>query len=722
MKNKAFYLIMVISLLAAMFNVTPAYAANAVVGTGTAASCTEGAFNTALATANTGGGTITFNCGAAVTTINFNSAKSILTEDVTIDGGNLIILAGKAGVRHFIVNGGLTFTLKDITLQNGNHADRGGSVESTGAQVVLNHATFLNNSAVNQGGAVYCYVGTGGTLTVTNSYFEGNSTKRGGAIYNDGCAATISNSTFKSNTASQTGGGVHHDNSATLTITDSIFQSNSGFDGGGFYNAIGATATLTNVDFLSNTGSYGGGFENNGTTTVNNSLINGNTVTGSGGGLWNLFGTVYLNYVTVSNNTAGEGGGVNSYGTHLEINYASIESNTATGSNGGGGIYHVGGTAFIKNVSIIGNQATHATGKGGGIYQNSGDNLTLTNATVANNTAAYFGGGMYHYGRYGILTNVTLANNTALAGNAIYEDSPNTFLIQMTNSVIFGASNNCDGPAFTSLGNNISKGTCSSLSHPSDQNNIAGEVNLSALANNGGVFLMQTMLPNAGSPVIDAANNASCLTTDQRGLTRPVDGDGNGSVNCDIGAVEYNPVPVFTDVPKAYWAAAFIERLSYSGITSGCAAGLYCPESSVTRAQMAIFLEKGLHGSTFNPPNVSPTFTDTVGHFAEDWIEALKNDGITSGCAAGLYCPEDSVTRAQMAIFLLKAKHGSAYTPPSPTGIFSDVPTNYWAAAWIEQLAAEGITSGCAAGVYCPESPVTRAQMAVFLVKAFNLP
>ncbi|HNC09483.1 MAG TPA: S-layer homology domain-containing protein, partial [Anaerolineales bacterium] len=64
----------------------------------------------------------------------------------------------------------------------------------------------------------------------------------------------------------------------------------------------------------------------------------------------------------------------------------------------------------------------------------------------------------------------------------------------------------------------------------------------------------------------------------------------------------------------------------------------------------------------------------------------------------------------------------ASYSPPPATGTFSDVPTDYWAAAWIEQLAAEGITSGCGSGIYCPENPVTRAQMAVFLVKAFNLP
>jgi hypothetical protein len=77
-----------------------------------------------------------------------------------------------------------------------------------------------------------------------------------------------------------------------------------------------------------------------------------------------------------------------------------------------------------------------------------------------------------------------------------------------------------------------------------------------------------------------------------------------------------------------------------------------------------------------------------------------------------------------MAVFLLRAKYGASYNPPavgSTTG-FADVPPTYWAAAWIKQLVAEGITSGCGAATYCPDAPVTRAQMAVFLVKTFNLP
>jgi hypothetical protein len=75
-----------------------------------------------------------------------------------------------------------------------------------------------------------------------------------------------------------------------------------------------------------------------------------------------------------------------------------------------------------------------------------------------------------------------------------------------------------------------------------------------------------------------------------------------------------------------------------------------------------------------------------------------------------------------MAKFLLRAKHGSEYTPP--TGIFADVPTTYWALSWIEQLYAEGITGGCSLSPlsYCPDSSVTRAEMAKFLVLTFNLP
>jgi hypothetical protein len=182
----------------------------------------------------------------------------------------------------------------------------------------------------------------------------------------------------------------------------------------------------------------------------------------------------------------------------------------------------------------------------------------------------------------------------------------------------------------------------------------------------------------------------------------------------------------FEDIPPNYWAEEFIYKIFNAGITSGCSADpfMYCPTNPVTRAQMAVFLERGIRGSDFDPPAASGIFDDVpVDYWAAAWIEQLYNDGITKGCFPGLYCPNDNVTRAQMAVFLLRAKHGDSYMPPAATGIFSDVNLDYWAADWIEQLYNEGITGGCGTNPlrYCPNNSVTRAQMAVFLVRAFEL-
>ena len=188
-------------------------------------------------------------------------------------------------------------------------------------------------------------------------------------------------------------------------------------------------------------------------------------------------------------------------------------------------------------------------------------------------------------------------------------------------------------------------------------------------------------------------------------------------------------LPTFGDVPTGHAYYQYIQRVYEAGITAGCSQSpsLYCPDDPVTRAQMAVFLERAMKGSSYSPPSVggSTGFGDVpTTHWAAAWIKQLAEDGLTSGCGNGKYCPESSVTREQMAVFLLRAKHGSSYHPPAvgnSTG-FEDVHPAHWAAAWIKQLVAEGITAGCGSGNYCPEQAVTRAQMAVFLVRTFNLP
>jgi hypothetical protein len=185
----------------------------------------------------------------------------------------------------------------------------------------------------------------------------------------------------------------------------------------------------------------------------------------------------------------------------------------------------------------------------------------------------------------------------------------------------------------------------------------------------------------------------------------------------------FDVIQSFRDVPASYWAARFITKLAVNSITGGCGLANFCPEDQVTRAQMAVFLERGMRGGDFVPPAASGNvFLDVAANaFAAAFIEQLANDGITGGCGNNNYCPNNVVTRAQMAVFLLRAKYGSGYSPPPAQGIFDDVDLSYWAVDWIEQLAAEGITSGCGGGNFCPDQPATRAQMAVFLVRTFGL-
>jgi len=206
------------------------------------------------------------------------------------------------------------------------------------------------------------------------------------------------------------------------------------------------------------------------------------------------------------------------------------------------------------------------------------------------------------------------------------------------------------------------------------------------------------------------------------------DGTGNNADPDDDGDgilddVDEFPTGLFDDVLACHWAVTFIEKLAESGITAGCGNGSYCPSNPVTRAQMAVFLERGMRGSGYNPGSgVGNIFQDVpASYWAGGWIELLYGDGITTGCGPNIYCPENAVTREQMAVFLLRAKHGQDYAPPTPTGVFNDVVLNHWSAGWIEQLAAEGITSGCGNNNYCPKDAVTRDQMAVFLVRTFGL-
>ncbi len=178
----------------------------------------------------------------------------------------------------------------------------------------------------------------------------------------------------------------------------------------------------------------------------------------------------------------------------------------------------------------------------------------------------------------------------------------------------------------------------------------------------------------------------------------------------------------FLDVPNGQQFYSYVTTLVSNAITAGIGGGLYGVNDDTLRQQMAVFILKGKHGLCYTPPPCTGMFADVPcpSTFA-NWIEAMANEGITGGCGGGKFCPQNPVRRDQMAVFLLKGEHGSSYVPPACTGMFADVPCPSTFANWIEQLANESITGGCGGGNYCPSNPNTRGQMAVFLTKTFHL-
>ena len=184
---------------------------------------------------------------------------------------------------------------------------------------------------------------------------------------------------------------------------------------------------------------------------------------------------------------------------------------------------------------------------------------------------------------------------------------------------------------------------------------------------------------------------------------------------------------LFIDVPPDHWAYDAIYKIYNAGITNGCSVNplMYCPDKTVSKAAMAVFLLRSLHGGNYTPPPATGIFTDVnVNEWYAPWVEQLYKEGITKGCSASplMYCPDRDVSKASMALFLLRAKYGSNYIPPVASGIFTDVPLSHWGADWIEKLYNDGITQGCSADplMYCPDRAVSKAAMALFIIRTFG--
>ncbi len=179
---------------------------------------------------------------------------------------------------------------------------------------------------------------------------------------------------------------------------------------------------------------------------------------------------------------------------------------------------------------------------------------------------------------------------------------------------------------------------------------------------------------------------------------------------------------IFSDVLPSDTFADFIRIIRNQGVTTGCGGNNYCPNDFVTRATMAVFLIRGMIGSDDFPFPTTPYFSDIPANHAQfKWIQKIRELGITSGCGGGQFCPNDIVTRGQMATFLVRARYGGTFTASS-TAYFTDVPLFHTFFQYVQKLKSTGITTGCGGNVFCVNDNITRGQMAVFLTRAFFTP
>lgn len=250
-----------------------------------------------------------------------------------------------------------------------------------------------------------------------------------------------------------------------------------------------------------------------------------------------------------------------------------------------------------------------------------------------------------------------------------------------------------------------------------------------AFTRSGGGASITVMAPNGCSWT--AMSNAAFITVTSGS------GTGNGTINYSVsvntdpgirsgtmsagGSVftVYQAVD-FNDVPPAHLFYTEISKIYARGITIGCGGANYCPEQEVTRQEMAAFIIRAL--GDFNPPTpAQQRFMDVPpANPFYAFVDEMAARQITVGCGSGNYCPASPVTREQMAAFIIRAL-GEFSPPTPPQQRFTDVPPSNPFYNFIDRMAALNITLGCGGGNYCPGQPVTRGQMAAFLVRAFNL-
>jgi len=335
-----------------------------------------------------------FNRSATVTV----TATTFITNDAP-HGGGMTNFDGSANITN--------------TLFSGNTAISGGGLKNQfGGSITLSASTFAGNQASETGGGMY----VNNPAVLDEVTFTGNTAYDGGGLYAILNEVFLADVVFEGNIATRNGGGLEtHSASATLTAT--TFISNSADYGGGMANA-GSSTSLTNTMFISNTAISGGGVFNffDGSSSLSAITFTGNQASGAGGGMYNEISALLEN-VSFSNNEAYDGGGLYNYGspgiaTLLDVTFS---DNIA---EYGGGMLDLYGPAALSDVLFQGNRANSY---GGGLYENHASAM-LTNVRFIDNLSQA-GGGLAAYDSSPTLINVLFQGNSASTLIFPHEDS-----------------------------------------------------------------------------------------------------------------------------------------------------------------------------------------------------------------------------------------------------------------------------------------------------------
>lgn len=363
---------------------------------------------------------------------------------LTIQGAGAAdtVLSAANGGRFYSVGPGETLRVVAATLTGGvapldpNGRGYGGAILNTGGTVEIIECILAENSAKNEGGAIYSIDWVEDNrhypahVFVRGSVFSENGSYDGGAIYSSGdeCTVTILGTMVNDNTAGRKGGGVLFFGNGALEINDCLFSDNTSeaFDGGAVecdYGDDEAQISIVDSDFLGNTaGGHGGvfAFQRGATCDLTGCTFSENMCGGSGGVISGVHNTLTMTDCTFSQNHANADiGAIKVSDLEMTLSGCTITENSAV--RFAGGINATRCVTTISNCSITDNECGNTAGLSGGGVANTLGTMTIRDSTISRNRAGFNGGGISNGGNSvapGVmsLTNCVIAENHGPAG------------------------------------------------------------------------------------------------------------------------------------------------------------------------------------------------------------------------------------------------------------------------------------------------------------------